>query len=360
MRGNAGTIVIGRGGGNKIVSEHRFMWATPGFDPNDAGYLQNADYKLLRGSVSYVENKPHGLLRNYSITPFYRFFWDYGNKNTSGGAGVEGNVTFTNKWRFYVAGFYETATIENGMLRGGPAVRLNPRRGADLIFWSDGSKKVSVSGCYEAMLGDNRSDHLAWGSIKYRPFPNLELYARLNYTYGHTGLEYVATKEPSSGGKAYIMGSLRQHTPGFTLRMEYSITPDFAVQFYGNPFLSSGKYYQFKRATHTMDKTYENRFRLLGDDVLTYHAAGNTYSVKEANGDTYTFNNPDFSFREFRFNLVARWEYRPNSTIYLVWGQGRSGTAPEYISSLSQNTKELFNYYPTNAFMVKLSYWFAL
>jgi hypothetical protein len=360
MRGNAGTVVVGRGGGNKIVSEHRFMWATPGFDPNDIGYLQSADYKMLRGYINYVENKPHGILRNYNADVFYRFLWDYGKINTFGRAGVEGNVTFTNKWRLYGAGFYDMAAVENGMLRGGPAVRLNPRWGTDFIFWSDGSKKVSISGYHGTMLGSNRYAHFAWGSIKYRPFPNLELYARLNYTYWRMGLEYAATEELASGEKVYLMGSLRQHTPGLTLRMEYSVTPDLSVQFYGNPFLSSGKYYEFKRAANTMDKTYENRFRLLGDDVLSYHAADNTYSVKETNGDTYTFDNPDFSFREFRFNLVARWEYRPNSTVYLVWGQGRSGTASEYISSLSQNTKELFNYYPANAFMVKLSYWFAL
>ncbi|MDR1623715.1 MAG: carbohydrate binding family 9 domain-containing protein [Tannerellaceae bacterium] len=360
MRGNAGTLVIGRGGGKKIVSEHRFVWVTPGFDPNDIGYLQSANYKMLRGYVTYVENTPHGIVRDYYVAPFYRFLWDYGGKNTFGQAGIEGNVTLTNKWRFYAVGFYDMTAVENGMLRGGPAVRLNPRWGTDFIFWSDGSKKVSVSGYHGTMLGNNRYAHFAWGSIKYRPLPNLELYARLNYTYRHIGLEYAASEEKASGEKAYIMGSLRQHTPGITLRMEYSITPDLSVQFYGNPFLSSGKYYEFKRATHTMDKKYENRFRLLGDDVLTYHSADNTYSVKEANGDTYTFDNPDFSFREFRFNLVTRWEYRPNSAIYLVWGQGRSGTASEYTSSLSQNTKELFNYCPANVFMIKLNYWFAL
>ena len=156
------------------------------------------------------------------------------------------------------------------------------------------------------------------------------------------------------------MGSLRQQTLGLTLRVDYSITPDFSVQFYGNPFMSSGRYYEFKRATNTMDNTYENRFRLLGDNVLTYDAADNVYSVEETNGDTYTFDNPDFSFREFRLNLVARWEYRPNSTVYLVWGQDRSGSASEYISSFNRNTKDLFAYSPTNVFMVKLNYWFTL
>ncbi|MDR3141765.1 MAG: carbohydrate binding family 9 domain-containing protein [Tannerellaceae bacterium] len=360
MRGSAGTIVIGRGGGKKIVSEHRFMWVTPGFDPNDAGYLQSADYKMLRGYVNYVENTPRGVVRNFYAAPFYRFLWDYGGRNTFGQAGLEGSVTFTNKWRFSVDGFYDMATVKNGMLRGGPAVRLNPRWGTDFLFWSDDSKKVTLSGYHGTMLGRNRYGQFAWASAAFRPLPNIRLYARVNYDYLHTGLEYAAIRELPSGGKAYLMAAIRQHTPGVTLKMDYSITPDLSVQFYGNPFLSWGKYYDFKRATHTMDRAYENRFRLLDDGVLTYHPADNTYSVKEANGEAYTFANPDFSFREFRFNLVARWEYRPNSTVYLVWTQGRSGTAPEYVSSLSQNAEELFRYSPANVFMLKLNYCFML
>jgi hypothetical protein len=360
MTGHAGTIVVGRGGEHKWVGEHRFMWATPGFDINEAGYLQNADYKMLRGYVAYVENKPQGIFRNYSADAFYRFLWDYGNTNTFGRAGVEGNATFTNKWGLYAGGFYDMATVENGMLRGGPAVRLNPRWGTDMSFWSDGSKKVSVSGYHGTMLGSKRYAHFAWGEINFRPISNLGLSARTDYTYRRMGLEYAATEELAGGKKAYIMSAIEQHTAGLTLRVDYSITPDFSVQFYGNPFMSSGKYSEFKRATLTLDKTYENRFRLLSADALTRHAADNTWSVKEINGDTYTFDNPDFSFREFRFNLVARWEYRPNSTVYLAWGQDRSGSAAGYVSSVSQNVKELFDYGPTNVFMVKLNYWFTL
>ncbi|MDH6304940.1 hypothetical protein M2459_001677 [Parabacteroides sp. PF5-5] len=359
MSGSAGNIVIGRGGGKKIVTEHRFVWATPGFELNDMGYLQNADYKLIRGHVGYVENKPQGIFRNYVFDTFYRVIWDYGKTNTFARAGVEGDMTFTNKWGIYACAFYDFKTVENGMLRGGPAVLLNPRWGTDLSFWSDQSKKVGISGYHGTVLGDQRYAHFAWGEISYRPIPNLALRARVNYTYWDKGLEYAGQEELDSGKKAYLMSSLRQDVLGLTIRMDYSITPDLSIQFYGSPFMSSGKYTEFKRATNTKDKKYANRFGLL-DDVISYNKEDNTYSVVETNGDSYTFDNPDFSFREFRFNLVARWEYRPNSTIYLVWGQDRSGSASEYISSFSQNTKDLFNYSPTNVFMVKLNYWFTL
>jgi hypothetical protein len=360
LQGTSGSLHIGRRGGKKLIFQQIFQWGSPGFDLNDIGYLESTDYKLINGYVGYVENTPQGILRDYNVYAFYRYFWNYGGDYTFGRAGLESNLSFTNKWYLYLCGFYDPRTIETGMLRGGTPVLLNPRWGTDMSFGSDQSQKLWMKAYHGTVLGSQRYAHFAWAEANYRPIPNMGLSARLNYTYWRKGLEYAGQQDLPQGGKAYLMSAFEQHTAGLTLRMDYSITPDLSIQFYGNPFLSSGKYTEFKRATHTMDKDYNKRFRLLGDDVLTYRASDNQYLVSEANGDRYEFANPDFSFRECRFNLVARWEYRPNSVVYLVWGQSRSGSAEEYISSVGQNTKALLDYSPTNALMIKLNYWFAL
>jgi hypothetical protein len=75
---------------------------------------------------------------------------------------------------------------------------------------------------------------------------------------------------------------------------------------------------------------------------------------------SYTFSNPDFSFRQFRSNLVARWEYRPGSTIYLVWENNRNSRESDYFSSFSHNFNNLFGVQPTNVFMVKISFWLGI
>jgi len=367
LSGHAGTFLIGRGGGKKIVSEQLFAWASPGFDLNDMGYLQNAEYKFFRGYVAYVENTPKGIFRDYNIVAFYRFLWDYSDMMTFSRAGFESTMTFANKYYLYLCGFYDPRTVETTLLRGGPPVLLNPRWGTDLSFGTDQSKTIWLKGYHGTMFGSERHAQFMWGEINYRPIPNLGLSARLNYTWLNFGMEYAGSSDIENGSelaiqtnsKAYLLSSFEQNTLGLTLRMDYSITPDLSVQFYGNPFMSSGKYTHFKRATDTRAETFANRFRAI-DDALTFNAADNNYSVSERNGDRYTFDNPNFSFREFRFNLVARWEYRPNSILYLVWGQGRSGSADDYISSFTQNTKALFNYPSDNVFMLKLNYWFTL
>ena len=45
-------------------------------------------------------------------------------------------------------------------------------------------------------------------------------------------------------------------------------------------------------------------------------------------GDPEVAGNPGgFNVQEFRSNVVFRWEYRPGSTLFLVWSQGREGSA---------------------------------
>jgi hypothetical protein len=237
---------------------------------------------------------------------------------------------------------------------------LSPRLGTEVVLWTDESKKLFLKFYYVKITSAHRLAHSAWAEARWRPIPNLSLTGRVEYTYWQRELEYAGQTATESGEKIYLLSSIKQDATGFTFRVDYSITPDLSLQFYGSPFISPGRYYEFKRATNTTDKKFENRFVRLDGDALSYDSENNKYSMVEPDGKSYSFDNPDFSFREFRFNLVMRWEYRPNSTVYLVWSQDRSGTASEYIPSLNKNTGELFRYYPNNVFMVKLSYWFSL
>lgn len=74
----------------------------------------------------------------------------------------------------------------------------------------------------------------------------------------------------------------------------------------------------------------------------------------------YSFNKPDFSFREFSSNLVARWEYQPGSTIYLVWENNRRSRDNDYYAALNHNLDNLFSVAPTNIFMIKMSFWLGI
>ena len=77
-------------------------------------------------------------------------------------------------------------------------------------------------------------------------------------------------------------------------------------------------------------------------------------------GSRYSFDNPNFSFRQFRSNLVVRWEYTPGSALYVVWSQGRTSDSDVYDDSLDHNFDALWRSAARNVFLVKLQHWFSL
>ena len=84
-----------------------------------------------------------------------------------------------------------------------------------------------------------------------------------------------------------------------------------------------------------------------------------TYHIKRE-GREASFKNPDFSFNEFRSNLVARWEYLPGSTLYFVWEHRMSNQESRRIGGWGNNLDRMFGLPATNTFMLKMNYWFNL
>jgi hypothetical protein len=168
-------------------------------------------------------------------------------------------------------------------------------------------------------------------------------------------LQYVETKNLNNSNK-YILAHLNQKTLGATFRIDYNITPEISLQYYGSPFASVGKYSRLKEVTDPRAAAYSDRFSILNTQL-----SDNTYQVASSNGNpAYSIANPDFTFTQFRSNLVFRWEYRPGSQLFFVWGNERTGSKNESSSKVGKAMTQLKDVSPTNIFLIKLSYWFSL
>ena len=66
---------------------------------------------------------------------------------------------------------------------------------------------------------------------------------------------------------------------------------------------------------------------------------------------------PDFAVRAFQGNAVLRWEWRPGSALFVVWQHGREGFDEHGRFGVGRGLGDLLNDRPTNALLVKLSYW---
>ena len=141
-----------------------------------------------------------------------------------------------------------------------------------------------------------------------------------------------------------------------TFRLDYNITPNLLIQYYGSPFATTGKYSDFKMVTEQRANNYYNRFLELKPTLN-----GNTYEVSGNNAPAnYSFANPNFDFSQFRSNLVFRWEYRPGSQFIFVWSQDRSAFVQPGEQILGKAMSNLTDVFPNNIFLIKFNYWFSI
>jgi hypothetical protein len=186
------------------------------------------------------------------------------------------------------------------------------------------------------------------------------------YATNVTEMQYVSTEIFAPEGQPeedrYLFGSLDQETLGMTLRLDYTLTPNLTLQYYGSPFLSNGSYTAHKRITNPRAPSYRERFDTFDEDQIHYDAETDTYEIDENRDGTvdYAFGDPNFNFRDFNSNLVLRWEFQPGSLVYLVWQQARSQYLPQASANLSDDFGSLFDVTPHNAFMIKVNKWFSL
>ncbi len=112
---------------------------------------------------------------------------------------------------------------------------------------------------------------------------------------------------------------MSQETYGLTMKLQVNVTPDrVSLQLYGSPFTSTATFSDFKVADNTTSSTYWERY--IPIDPASLKLSNNIYSVEKEGVPVFNFRKPDFSFNEFRSNLVARWKYLPGVNTLFLYG----------------------------------------
>jgi hypothetical protein len=190
----------------------------------------------------------------------------------------------------------------------------------------------------------------------YKPLNTVSISLAPGYDVSVDNLQYVTTiddREPN----IYVMGKLKSTFLSLSARVNFGITPDLTIQYYGQPFIFSGKYSNFKHITNATASAYSDRFHEYSNDEIAFDEESDSYYVLNKNAaSNYSFDNPDFHFLQFRSNLVLRWEYKPGSVLYLVWSQGRTTDGSDGGFHFNKYTDELFSKHPQDDFLVKISY----
>jgi hypothetical protein len=363
LGGYGGTVKLGRSSKKKVQFETSFTVRSPGLEFNDIGYMRYSDVIHHGTWVAYYLREPFSIFNNFYLNTNYWMYWNFSGKLLSTFVNTNFNSQFKNRWLINGNFTRMGESISTNLLRGGPSFIMPGGEELNLNLSTDYSKKISFNiGNYHG-LGDVKSyrHHEYWMGLNIKPTNALSISFSPGYSIDNSPLQYVETTQINNDSR-YIFAELDQKTLSFTFRLNYTFNPELSLEYYGQPFVSAGKYTNFKRITTTHADKFSDRYHNFSTGEISYNAPGNSYSIDENGngGSDYTFSNPDFNFRQFRSNLVIRWEYSPGSTVFLVWSQGRTSSDTNGTFQYGSDMKDLFGINPHNVFLVKFSYWFSL
>ena len=356
LNGSGGMLKVGNLAGN-VTFETGATWRSPGFEINDIGFMRNADEINYFAWAARRWQQPFSIFRRFQINGNIYSTFDFSGESLNQAVNTNMHANFTNFMSVGGGGTYTLQRASKTDLRGGPILRQTP--GAEYFGYvqSDSRKKATayfnVYG-FSAFDGSERTASYYVG-INWQALDALSLSMAPSYSRFQRADQYVTQYTTEAGEQEYIVGQVDQRTLSLTLRLNYNLTPDLTLQYYGQPFVSRGRYDTFKRFSgNAGGSSFEERFVTLPEDRVGYSAETDTYSLS---GEApYEFGNPDFNFIQFRSNLVARWEYRPGSELFLVWSQGATANDDPRRGLVSSLGGNVFSEDTRNNFLVKVTY----
>ena len=371
LTGTGGTVAIAKYGGKQgpkgqiLKFETGATWRSPELEINDFGFMQTADEINHFTWVGYQFQKPLSIFNSMRFNYNHGMRWDFGGRLTNVDWGVNAHFGLKNLWEFSTGASINPLEISNNTLRGTSALRKLPGAGHWISFGSNPSKKVSVR--YFQILGGafkgraTFQDHSL--SVRAQPLDALSISLRAGYGKSYRKQDQWVANVDYAGGTRTIVSQINQQSFSMTARLNYNITPDLTIQYYGQPFIFRPKYKNFGYVADALNKDFNKRYLPFNDNQIFPDGNTDDYLVDEDEDGIvdYTIEKPDFSFIQFRSNLVFRWEYVPGSTVFLVWSQGVTPNVNDLDTPLPRSLFEnVFEEQAHNIFLVKFTYRFLM
>ncbi|MCR9063464.1 MAG: carbohydrate binding family 9 domain-containing protein [Cytophagales bacterium] len=368
LTGTGGTLRIGKSGGKG--GEKGEVWnfdsgitfRSPELELNDIGFMQTANEINHFTWIGLRYPKSIGAFRSARINYNHYLKWDFSGQFMFQLFNTNAHATFQNNWSVGTGLNWNTYDVSNNALRGGMSIRRPGGFGNWGYINSDGRKKMQAYVQWNYFVGQQNVVHYAGLDFTLRAQPIDALSVSLSAGYNHADRQqdqYVA-EATYQEVKRTIVSAVDQNTWRYTLRLNYNITPDLTLQYYGQPFITRPEYSNYGYVIDPLNKNYDDRFKQFNSAQINYED-GEFLIDENMDGETdYTFGDPNFNFMQFRSNLVARWEYKAGSELYLVWSQGNTPDTDDYMGqSLNENLfNNLLGQKANNIFLVKLTYRF--
>lgn len=342
LSGHAEQIKFGKYAGGIVRFETSFVRQSAGFDVNDLGFLRRADQQDWSTWASLRFNTPRGPYRWLQINGNHWQTWNTSGTRLQTAFNANAHMGLQNNWNVHAGGTLDGIgeAYCDRCTRGGPVVRRS--LGFFPWFGVNGDNRQRIVPSMWVNLG--YTDEGRTRTVRLQPSIDLRLATSLQAQIGAT----ISNNEYDSQWYSnftegdvthYSFAHLDQRTLSMNLRVNYTARPDLTLELYAEPFVSTGTYSDFREISATPDAAdYDARF--------------------------VPFTPPDgassgFRFSQLRTNAVARWEYMPGSTLFVVWAHGREASQQTPSDQTwSGDYRDLLELHPENTFLIKLAYWF--
>jgi hypothetical protein len=179
--------------------------------------------------------------------------------------------------------------------------------------------------------GHNRNYNL---NLNLQPKPQVQMTISTGITDGHDAAQWVKNVDVTGDGvDDNVYGELDRNVVSVTARGTYAFTRDMTLEVYLQPFVAVGDYSNIRRLARA--KSYDFAAAVLDED-------------------------PDFSTKSLRGNVVFRWEYRRGSTLYLVYNVSNSDATRPGNFAAFRDLRTGFGAAGSQVLMVKFNYWLGL
>jgi len=375
--GTGGTLDARKLGGT-FIGGVSGRWETDDLDLNDAGFLSAPDEMHVDGwfQVNHNSTRDDALFTsgNASISMWRDWLyagatgrdvhtgeevWSYGPGHpTSLGGEISGWSQLSNFWNVW-SGFgldadsssrYHSRTFTDTLdvTHRGPLMTLPSGGWFWLGFSTDYRKPVAA----EVNFSTSRNRVDAWHrdlsmGVGWTATDAVNLNLSLGYSRSRGMAAHLDNFENPGGGiggVSYVFAQLDQQTLNATFRSDVLFNRDVSLQLYAQPYMTVGGYSNPRELQRPRSFDLERP-----DDIPGFDP-----------GDVHDY---DFRYFAMNINAVLRWEYRPGSTLYLVWKQGRDiyddrFERPDLRTELDPG--DLLGEEPENTFLAKLTYWFSI
>jgi hypothetical protein len=350
LRGTAGQIVAGKVGGGVSRYDLSYRWISPEFDVNEMGFLTRSGVRNLAANAGVRATRAGTAFgvpyRSASLMLGFAGDWETSGLQSGRTTSLTGSWQLDNLAMVQgsVSQQLPGAFCSMTCTRGGPALVDEPRTTVTADVTGDPRRRLIPHANVSWHRDDEgRSRGLsAQADARWRARTNLDLSIALSTQDAtHDAVFYGRLGAVLSDTTRILVARLEQPTRSLTTRLDYTMTTSLSVQWYAQAFVSRGAYSNVRRLEAPRADRYDDRFRAVTDTGLTSSLVG-------------------VDFRQFRSNAVVRWEYRPGSTIFLVWTQGRdfASSDPGELR-LGPDLRGLFRTRPLNVLALKASYWFS-